>query len=67
MLAYRSMLQQALLSIRDNPGIGPVRTEISSEHRVFPTGQHIIIYRVMGSEIHVSRILHGCMDIRRQL
>lgn len=67
MLAYRSMLQQTLLSIRDNPIIGPVRAEISSEHRIFPAGQHVIIYRVVGADIHVSRILHGRMDSRRQL
>lgn len=67
MLAYRAVIHQALLSIRDNPEIGPLREEISSAHRVFPAGQHIIIYRVKDAEVHVSRILHGRMDVRRHL
>lgn len=65
MLAYRSVLHQALLAIHDNPGIGPIREDISDKHRLFPAGQHIIIYRLMDATVHVSRILHGRMDVRR--
>ena len=65
MLAYRTVLHQALLSIRDDPKIGPLRMEISGEHRVIPAGQHIIIYRLVDTAVHVSRILHGRMDLRR--
>jgi toxin ParE1/3/4 len=67
MLAYRSLLHEAFLSLRDNPGMGPRRPEISPEHRVLPAGQHFIIYRVTEHAIQVSRILHGRMDVRRQM
>ncbi len=67
MLAYRAVIHQAFLSIRDNPEIGPIREEISSAHRVFPAGQHIIIYRVNDAGVYVSRILHGRMAVHRHL
>jgi toxin ParE1/3/4 len=61
------VLHQALLAIQDNPGIGPIRPEISGDHRVFPAGRHIIIYRVKTDTVWVSRILHGRMDVRRHM
>lgn len=63
-LAYRNLLDKALLTLLENPRIGALRPEISKEHRALPTGNHIIVYRVTDSAILVSRILHARMDVR---
>jgi len=65
--AYRAILDKALLAIQQYPQIGPVRSELSAEHRFFPAGRHIIIYRVRDNAIYVSRILHERMDITRHI
>jgi toxin ParE1/3/4 len=67
MLTYQAVLDKALLTIQGNPGVGHKRPELSPEHRVFPAGQHIIIYRVTEKALQVSRILHGRMDIQRHI
>jgi len=66
-LAYSTVLDKALTLIQKNPHIGHSRPELSTEHRVFPAGQHIIVYRVTAEAIYVSRILHGRMDIQRHV
>ena len=66
LLAYRAILDKAFSTLRGNPQIGMRRPEISREHRIFPAGSHIIVYRVSDVAILVSRILHVRMDVRRQ-
>jgi len=66
-LAYRAILDKALLAIQQYPQIGHVRPELSVAHRLFPAGRHIIIYRVRDNAVYVSRILHERMDITRHL
>jgi toxin ParE1/3/4 len=65
--AYRDVLDKALLTIPDNPSIGHGRPELSAQHRIFPAGQHVIVYRVTTRAILVSRILHGRMDLGSHL
>lgn len=67
LLAYRAILDKAFLTLIENPRIGVIRPEISGQHRVFPVGSHIIIYRASDAAILVSRILHARMDVRRHL
>lgn len=61
---YRAVIEKALAILRGNPGIGTRRLEISREHRIFPVGSHIIVYRMGDAAILVSRILHARMDVR---
>lgn len=42
-IAYRSVLDKALLTIQGNPRIGHGRPELSAEHKIFPAGQHVIV------------------------
>jgi len=65
--AYRDILDKALLAIQDNPQIGHGRPELSARHLIFPAGRHIIVYRVTARAILVSRILHGRMDLGRNV
>ncbi|MEI6730364.1 MAG: type II toxin-antitoxin system RelE/ParE family toxin [Pseudomonadota bacterium] len=64
---YRDIIDKALLNISDNPKIAPVRKEISPNHRIFPAGNHLIVYRIIDRTICVSRISHKRMDIIRQI
>lgn len=64
---YRDILDRALLTIQDNPQLGHGRPELSAQHRIFPAGKHIIVYRVAARAILVSRILHGRMDLGSNL
>lgn len=67
MRAYAAVLDKALLNLRTNPQIGHRRPELSAEHKIFPAGRHIIVYRVTDTAIYVSRVLHERMDIRRHV
>lgn len=67
LLAYRAIIDKAFLTLIENPRVGAPRLEISGEHRVFPVGSHIIVYRVSNAAILISRILHGRMDVRQHL
>jgi toxin ParE1/3/4 len=67
MRAYAAVLDKALLNLQTNPQIGHPRPEISAEHKIFPAGRHIIVYRVTDTAIYVSRVLHERMDIRRHV
>lgn len=64
---YRTILDKALTTIQQNPEIGHRNIKISSEHRSFPAGRHIIIYRKVSNAVLVSRILHERMDYERSL
>ncbi|HEY8034863.1 MAG TPA: type II toxin-antitoxin system RelE/ParE family toxin [Methylobacter sp.] len=64
---YRTILDRALLTIQQYPQIGHHRPGLSAAHRIFPTGQHLIIYRVIDDAVCVSRILHERMDIMLNL
>ena len=63
--AYRAVLDKALLTIQQHPQIGHDCPELSTTHRIFPAGRHLIIYRADDTKVYVSRILHERMDIRR--
>jgi toxin ParE1/3/4 len=65
MHAYGEVLDKALSTLQEYPWIGHPRPEISREHRIFPAGRHLIVYRVTEAAIYISRILHERMDIRR--
>jgi len=67
LFAYRAVLDKALLTIQQNPDIGHQRPELSTAHRIFPAGRHIIVYRANDQAVYVSRILHECMDIGQHL
>ena len=63
--AYRTVINEALLMLQTHPHIGRLRPELSAQHRLFPAGQHLIVYRISEKAVLVSRILHSRMDIKR--
>jgi len=67
LLSYGKVLDDGLQMIFDNPMIGFIRLAVSEKHRFFPTGEHLVVYRLTPTRIEISRILHGRMDIKRNL
>jgi toxin ParE1/3/4 len=52
--------------IADMPGIGHRRYEIKSRsYRVCSVFSYLIIYRVKGRTVFISRVVHGRRDLRR--
>jgi toxin ParE1/3/4 len=52
--------------IADMPGIGHRRYEIKSpSYRVCSVFSYLIIYRVKGRRVFISRVVHGRRDLRR--
>ncbi len=65
--AYAAVLDEALRLLRGNPQIGFTRPAVSDRHRFLPAGEHVIAYRLTDTSIEISRILHGRMDLKRNL
>jgi toxin ParE1/3/4 len=53
--------------LRDNPRIGHSRSEHGAGLFSFPTGHHVVYYRIRPNTIRVVRILHERADPTRHL
>jgi plasmid stabilization system protein ParE len=63
-IKYLNMLWDALEEIQDAPGRGRLRNDIYQGCRARVCGRHLIIYRARPGVIHVSRVVHGAMNLR---
>lgn len=61
--AFVDMIDQKLLSLASNPGIGIARGELAERLRSFPVGRYIIFYRPISEGVEIVRVLHGSRDI----
>jgi toxin ParE1/3/4 len=59
---YKAVIDRALRELTEFPNLGRARDEISPGLRSFPAGRHVIYYRVTGTELIVTRIVHGSRD-----
>ena len=65
---YSKQFDDAFLILAGNPDAGISCDSIKNGYKKFPTGSHIIFFRVISTkEIQVVRILHKRMDVARQL
>ena len=65
---YYATIKFACKGIGENPELGKVYTEISSNLLGLKSGKHIIFYhQVSENEIEVIRILHERMDLKNRL
>ena len=58
LLADRDKLDDALLLLADHPDIGHRTGALSSTHRLYAVGAHVIVYRVRGHAPEVVGMLH---------
>jgi toxin ParE1/3/4 len=59
---YRGLIFRRLRRLIDYPELGPPRDEVFPGCRSLVVEQHVAYYRVMETEIVVSRLLHARQD-----
>ena len=65
---YSKQFDDAFFLLSNNPDAGVTCDHIKEGYKKFPTGSHLIFFRVISqNEIQVVRILHKRMDVARQL
>ena len=64
---YAALIYDGLKKLSIYPEFGHKRPDISSEHRAYRIGRHFAVYRIVGHEVRVSRLLHESMDFRRHV
>lgn len=63
---YAALLYDGLQKLAVNPEFGHKRPDISPDHRACRIGHHFAVYRIVGNQVQISRILHEKMDFRQQ-
>jgi len=56
-------IEEKLLLLADQPGLGTARPDIAPDLRYFPVRRYLILYRQITDGIEVVRMLHGARDI----
>jgi toxin ParE1/3/4 len=64
---YLQDIEDTLNQLAANPELGRQRPEIASGYYSFPAQKHIIFYLISDSYIDIIGILHGKMDIDKNL
>lgn len=64
---YTRQLSKDIQTVADSPSLGRECNEVRPGYRQYPSGSHVLFYRVTGSGIDVVRILHERMDYERHI
>ena len=64
---YAALLNDALLALQDNPSLGHRPRQLPARYRCLHVGRHLIVYRFTEGRVHIVRILHDRMDVRRRM
>lgn len=64
---YRDKINDALLLIGRNPGMGRRSPDLPETHRLYSVGSHLIVYRDQETSIAVVRILHQRMSLAKNI
>ena len=64
---YILQLKSAVALIAANPLLGRACDNIRRGYFKYPSGSHVLFYRVGGDTIDIVRILHERMDFKRHL
>ncbi|HJM51105.1 MAG TPA: type II toxin-antitoxin system RelE/ParE family toxin [Alphaproteobacteria bacterium] len=64
---YLTQLFERFDALAENPHLGRERPEIKPGYRSIVEGRHVIFYRVRGAKVEILNVLHGQMDLKRQL
>jgi toxin ParE1/3/4 len=59
---YVRQLWQHIQMIAENPSIGLARPDIRAGYYGYPSGTHVLFYRVLDGVVDIVRILHQRMD-----
>ncbi|WP_158804935.1 type II toxin-antitoxin system RelE/ParE family toxin [Acidisoma sp. L85] len=64
---YIRQLSQHIELIAARPAIGRACPEVRPGYHRFPSGTHLLFYRVIDDVVDIVRILHERMDFQRHL
>ena len=64
---YTRQLAKHIQAIADNPALGHECDEVQAGYRQYPSGSHVLFYRLTDGGIEVVRILHERMDYERHI
>ena len=64
---YLAEIKGKLKLLRDMPGMGVRRDDISNGLRAHPVRHHLVFYRDKPERVEIVRILHQSMDPTRHL
>ena len=64
---YLLDIKTKLEKLAGNPELGIQRPEVAPGYQSLPVGKHVIFYRQSGDYIEIVGILHGRMDIDKNL
>lgn len=56
-------IEEKLLLLADQPGLGPARSDIAPELRYSPVRRYLILYRQITDGIEIVRVVHGARDV----
>jgi toxin ParE1/3/4 len=65
--AYVGLIRSALLSIATFPHLGRDCVSVRAGYKKYPSGSHMLFYRLIDNGIDVIRILHQNMDTDRHI
>jgi toxin ParE1/3/4 len=61
--SFVDMIDEKLLALASNPGMGRAGDELAQGLRSFPVGRCVIFYRSISEGVEIVRVLHGSRDI----
>jgi toxin ParE1/3/4 len=64
---YVQQIRNSVSIVANNPLVGRDCSEIRPRYRKYPTGSHMLFYRLADNAVTVVRILHQRMDHGRYL
>jgi len=64
---YTRQLSKHVQAVADNPALGHECKEVRAGYRQYPSGFHVLFYRLTDGGIEVVRILHEPMDYKRDI
>jgi toxin ParE1/3/4 len=64
---YIRQLWKDIQTLADNPSLGRECAEVRPGYRKYPSGSHVLFYRLTDDGINVVRILHERMDYERHI
>ncbi|MBS0365145.1 MAG: type II toxin-antitoxin system RelE/ParE family toxin [Proteobacteria bacterium] len=64
---YTRQIWRHIQAVADRPSLGRECEEVRAGYRQYPSGSHVLFYRLTDSGIDIVRILHERMDHERHI
>ncbi len=60
-------LEEISRLLRDFPRIGAIRDDIEAGMRIFPVGNHLVLFRALEDGVQIVRVVDGRRDLSSML